>query len=116
MRKVVISQVVQLFRVQRVVPPVPGELHLNPRPARQQQRSRTSSSTITIEEISRKIWCSIARFSFLTIVLRSPNRTRTRARPRILFGRSENIKDRAPLSHPASPLGLTGSVNRKAED
>ena len=25
MRKVVISQVVQLFRVQRVVPPVPGE-------------------------------------------------------------------------------------------
>ena len=45
--------------------------------------------------------------SFLLPLNRSeaPNRTRTRARPRprILLGRSENIKDREPLSRPSNP-------------
>src|ERR1700738_1630760 len=45
--------------------------------------------------------------SFLLPLNRSeaPNRTRTRARPRprILLGRSENIKDREPLSRPCNP-------------
>jgi hypothetical protein len=45
--------------------------------------------------------------SFLLPLNRSeaPNRTRTRARPRprILLGRSENIKDREPLSRPGNP-------------
>ena len=43
--------------------------------------------------------------SFLLPLNRSeaPNRTRARPRPRILLGRSENIKDREPLSRPCNP-------------
>jgi hypothetical protein len=45
--------------------------------------------------------------SFLLPLNRSeaPNRPRPRARPRprILLGRTENIKDREPLSRPANP-------------
>ena len=43
--------------------------------------------------------------SFLLPLNRSeaPNRPRPRARPRIHFGRSENIKDRETLSRPSNP-------------